>query len=94
MNDPSKPSAAIKHSPTVKLSPYAFTSSEVFSAYETSENGLDKELLISLRQRYGRNELPMQPLEPGWKRFLNQFSNVLIYVLIASAIISLLLGHL
>jgi len=87
MNNSSEQSSAVKHSP------FAFNSSEIFSAYETKENGLDKKLLIGLQQRYGRNELPLQPLEPGWKRFLNQFRNVLIYVLLVSAIISLLLEH-
>ncbi|MBT6043782.1 MAG: HAD-IC family P-type ATPase [Gammaproteobacteria bacterium] len=88
MNNSSEQSSAVKHSP------FAFNSSEIFSAYETKENGLDKKLLIGLQQRYGRNELPLHPLEPGWKRFLNQFRNVLIYVLLVSAIISLLLEHL
>ena len=45
------------------------------------------------RARHGANRLPPPPRTPAWKRFLLQFHNVLIYVLLAAGIITALLGH-
>lgn len=45
-------------------------------------------------QRYGLNRLPAPKRHPSWLRFLLQFHNVLIYVMLAAAVITLLLGHL
>ncbi len=41
--------------------------------------------------RYGPNELESAPTEPGWKRFLRQFADPLIYLLLAAVTISLIL---
>ena len=43
---------------------------------------------------YGRNELPQEEPEPLWLRFLKQFKEPLILLLLASAVISLVLGNL
>lgn len=87
MSDSSGNNSSVKHAP------HAFDVGDVISAYKTSEKGLDDHSVSSLLKQYGSNELPVKKPIPGWIRFMNQFRNVLIYILIVSAIISLLLGH-
>jgi Ca2+-transporting ATPase len=43
--------------------------------------------------RYGRNELAQTPPEPWWKRLARQFADLLIWILIAAALVSGLLGE-
>ena len=43
--------------------------------------------------RYGPNRLPEPPRRGAWSRFLLQFHNILIYVLLGSAVITALLAH-
>lgn len=65
----------------------------VFAAYQSSEQGLTPTEASARRQQYGENRLPLSPPKPAWLRFLLQFHNVLIYVLLASGVVSLLLDH-
>ncbi|MEW6590643.1 MAG: cation-transporting P-type ATPase, partial [Pseudomonadota bacterium] len=58
-----------------------------------SRAGLDADAVESRRARYGANRLPPPARTPAWKRFLLQFHNVLIYVLLAAGVITALLGH-
>jgi Ca2+-transporting ATPase len=44
-------------------------------------------------RRYGRNELAQAPPEPWWKGLARQFADLLIWILIAAAIVSGLLGE-
>src|SRR5688500_15223030 len=44
-------------------------------------------------QRFGRNELAQAPPEPWWRRLARQFTDLLIWVLIAAALVSGLLGE-
>lgn len=74
-------------------SPHAVSSAELFKFLDSSENGLDENTVAKRILQYGKNALLAAPPIPGWKRFLLQFQNVLIYVLITSAIISLILQH-
>ena len=62
-------------------------------ALDSSEHGLAEGQVESLRAKYGPNRLPESAPEPAWKRFLAQFHNVLIYVLLAAAVVSGLLQH-
>ncbi|WP_051234793.1 cation-translocating P-type ATPase [Marinimicrobium agarilyticum] len=43
--------------------------------------------------QWGHNTLPTQPPTPAWKRWLRQFHNLFIYVLLVSGLISLFLNH-
>ncbi|MEO1830382.1 MAG: HAD-IC family P-type ATPase [Pseudomonas sp.] len=58
-----------------------------------SEQGLTGAEAARRLQQCGPNALPPAPPEPAWRRFARQFQNTLIYVLIASGVISLLMGH-
>src|SRR5690606_40280152 len=55
--------------------------------------GLDTDAVASRQQRYGRNRLPgVKPRGP-LLRFLMQFHNVLLYIMLAASVVTALLGH-
>jgi magnesium-transporting ATPase (P-type) len=54
---------------------------------------LNKEDAEMRLQVYGRNELTKPPPEPCWKVFLEQFSDLLVIMLIVASIISAALGE-
>jgi Ca2+-transporting ATPase len=56
--------------------------------------GLDRDELARRRERYGPNQLAEPPRRPGWLRFLDQFRNVLVYILIGAAVLSAAVGDL
>lgn len=58
----------------------------------TSHSGLSADEAAQRLKQYGYNELKEKPKEPAWKLLLSQFNDILIYILIASAIISIILG--
>ena len=73
--------------------PHSKTSAEVFRLWDTRESGLSPDDASKRLAEFGNNSLPLAPPKPAWKRFASQFHNVLIYVLIASGILSGLLQH-
>ncbi len=58
-----------------------------------TRSGLTPDEVQARRARHGANRLPPPPRTPAWKRFLLQFHNVLIYVLLAAGVVTALLGH-
>ena len=56
-------------------------------------NGLSGDEAATRLQEHGRNELPAPKRRSALQRFLLQFHNVLIYVLVAAGVVTLLLGH-
>ncbi len=64
-----------------------------FELLDSSQNGLsDKEANNRLSQ-YGKNKLPEPKSRSLFIRFLYQFNNVLIYVLIIASLVTAILGH-
>ena len=59
----------------------------------TSADGLSGAEAADRLDRHGPNRLPDAPRRPALLRFLGHFHNVLIYVLIAAAIVTAALGH-
>ncbi|HKK05645.1 MAG TPA: cation-transporting P-type ATPase [Gammaproteobacteria bacterium] len=59
----------------------------------TSEAGLDQQEAEARLARYGANRLPEAKKRSAWLRFLLHFHNILIYVLLGSALITVALGH-
>jgi magnesium-transporting ATPase (P-type) len=57
------------------------------------ETGLDEAEVARRRERYGLNRLPEAKPRGPLIRFLAQFRNLLIYVLLGAALITALLGH-
>lgn len=75
------------------LSTYALDIDDVFSHLDTSEAGLNTEQALQRAKQWGANSLPMAPPKPAWRRFLGQINSVFLYILIASALVSALIGH-
>jgi magnesium-transporting ATPase (P-type) len=66
----------------------------VFTTFDSSQNGLldtDAKLRV---EKYGLNSLPVSKKKSVFLRFLAQFHNVLIYVLVLSAVFTIFLDHL
>src|SRR5262245_27601399 len=55
--------------------------------------GLAPQRVAELRSRYGMNQLAQAPPVPMWKRFLNQFKEIVIWILIVAAIIAAAMGE-
>ncbi len=72
---------------------HALGVADVLGRLDVGANGLDDDEAERRLARVGPNRLPEAPRE-GWvSRLLRQFANVLIYVLLAAAGVSLALGH-
>jgi len=72
---------------------HALDADRVAEKLHTDCHGLTDEEAARRLARYGQNRLPSPPRRPAWLRFALQFHNVLIYVMLAAAAITLLLGH-
>ncbi|OOG24127.1 carbonate dehydratase [Thioalkalivibrio denitrificans] len=66
---------------------------DVLEALEVSDKGLGTEDVKARLERYGPNRLPPPERAGPLKRFLLQFHNVLIYILIAAAVGTAFLQH-
>jgi len=70
------------------------TAEEVVKAFDVdADKGLSSEEAKKRLEQYGRNEIPKTAGRTWWQRLLAQFNNVLIYVLIAAAVITALMNH-
>ncbi|WP_331346587.1 HAD-IC family P-type ATPase [Cellvibrio sp. UBA7661] len=72
---------------------HAQTPEQLFSALNSSIAGLTEAESATRRLQWGDNQLPVTPPTPAWRRWLQQFNNLFIYVLLISSAISLLLQH-
>jgi calcium-translocating P-type ATPase len=72
---------------------YSRSTEDVFAHFNSQPDGLSQADAALRMQEAGPNELPTKKPRPAWLRFLLQFHNVLIYVLLVSALISSALGH-
>jgi len=61
---------------------------------DSTANGLSSSVAADRLRQHGLNRLPEPHRRGPFKRFLQQFHNVLIYVLLAAALLTGLLGHL
>lgn len=72
---------------------FSCESDEVLQALATSSDGLSVEEAAIRLEQYGPNRPPETAQRNIVLRFLSHFHNVLIYVLIAAAIVTMVLGH-
>ncbi|WP_137126355.1 HAD-IC family P-type ATPase [Roseomonas sp. HF4] len=72
---------------------HAMEAPEVLDRLGASRAGLDAAAAAVRLAEHGPNRLPEPPRRGALPRFLDQFRNLLIYVLLAAALISALLGH-
>ena len=66
---------------------------EVLKALDTSPSGLSQQEAKERQCAFGANRLPQTAKRSAVVRFLLQFHNILIYVLLGSALITAVLGH-
>lgn len=72
---------------------HAMEIEQVFSVLDTGSNGLDQEKIPIRLERYGANKLPEAKTRSSLLRFIAQFHNLLIYVLIAAGCVTAVLSH-
>jgi magnesium-transporting ATPase (P-type) len=69
------------------------TAAESLLAWQTGEQGLDEQQQLDRLERYGPNRLPEGRSRSVAERLFAQINNLLIYVLLAAAGITALMGH-
>nr|WP_157092267.1 cation-transporting P-type ATPase [Thioalkalivibrio nitratireducens] len=83
-----RPEAGGNSDPWHHLSP-----DEVERRLESGEDGLDEGEVKRRRERYGQNKLPPPQVRGPLRRFLAQFNNLLIYVLLGAAFVTAMMQH-
>ncbi len=72
---------------------YALPVPDTLARLETSvETGLSDAQVAQRQTQFGKNELPAESEMPLWKLLLSQFTEVMVLVLIAAAIISVIMA--
>jgi magnesium-transporting ATPase (P-type) len=71
---------------------HALGSAEVLEQLGSRRRGLSPEVAQERLAEVGPNRLPEEPPVPAWRRFLRQFHNLLIYVLLVAAGVTAILG--
>lgn len=87
-----QPTASVRPVDT-DLAPFAITVEATLERWKTGASGLSTIEAGERLRRHGPNRLPSTPKRHPLLRFLAQFRNVLIYVLLASAAITASLQH-
>jgi magnesium-transporting ATPase (P-type) len=72
---------------------YQYSAEEVLAQQLSSHEGLDSNQVRTRQIQYGSNTLPEKKTSPAWLRFLAHFKDVLIYVLLAAAVLTATMGH-
>jgi magnesium-transporting ATPase (P-type) len=72
---------------------HAQDAAEVIAAFETGADGLSPQEARARLGRYGPNRLAAARQQSEILRFLSHFNNLLIYVLIAAAVLAASIGH-
>lgn len=72
---------------------HARTASDVMAQLDTTPAGLSGDAVATRLEKFGPNRLPTTAKEGLLKRFFKHFHDVLIYILIAAAGVTALLGH-
>ena len=72
---------------------HALTSEHSLQQLHSSDAGLTSAQASERLQKHGLNQLPQRAGLTPWRRFLLQFHNLLIYVLLASMAMTLVLGQ-
>ncbi|MEB0952488.1 cation-transporting P-type ATPase [Citrobacter sedlakii] len=79
--------------PCAGKKPYQLSVDEVLNNQQSQSSGLTQNEASARLARDGANALPEKAGKPAWLRFLTHFHDVLIYVLIAAAALTAIMGH-
>ena len=72
---------------------HALDSESVLKAVESQVGGLTQDVAAQRLARYGPNRLRPPRKRAAWQRFLMQFHNILIYILLGAGFVTALLTH-
>lgn len=72
---------------------HAQSGDEVLQALSSRSSGLTDDEVSARLQRYGPNKLPQAPQPGTFTRFIKQFANLLVIVLIVAGVLTALLQH-
>lgn len=72
---------------------YQLSVDEALTHTGSSTEGISGSEAEARLKQYGENALPQKPGKPAWLRFLAHFNDVLIYVLLAAAVLTAVMGH-
>lgn len=72
---------------------HASTAQDVLQALDAAPGGLDEATAAERLHKFGANSLPQARQRNALMRFVQHFHNILIYVLMASALTTAMLGH-
>ena len=72
---------------------HALTADEAITQLETTRDGLSQEQVIQRLSSFGPNKLPEAPQASTLARFLKQFANLLVIVLMVAGILTAFLQH-
>lgn len=96
----SYPPSSVKRNSTPSSSPqsdnqtwYQLSAKEAMLRLGVGESGLSEQDAISRLQEYGPNALPQKANKSALMRFLAHFNDVLIYILLAAAVVTGAMGH-
>jgi len=82
------------HNAALKARPwYQQSSVETFAELSSSPQGLAVDDAQARLEKNGPNTLPQKKPQPAWLRFLAHFNDMLIYILLAAAVITAIMGH-
>ncbi len=66
---------------------YAQSADELFDALETTPSGLSEDTAAARLEQYGPNEIAFTRT-PAWRRFLQQFNDPMVIILLATAVVT------
>ena len=72
---------------------YQLSVEETLTSTNSTPDGISGAEAAARLQQYGENALPQKAGKPAWLRFLAHFNDVLIYVLLAAALLTAVMGH-
>lgn len=83
----------LQHAALKARSWYQQNSDETFAELKSSPQGLAADEAQARLAKDGPNTLPQKQPQPAWLRFLAHFNDMLIYILLAAAVITAIMGH-
>ena len=96
MSTTSLPNATSAHNGVSNIGdPHLLDHVAVCEHHEVDPNtGLTHDVVVERQQLHGPNALPTADVVPAWKKFLAQFNDTLILILICAAVVSAVISQL